>query len=284
MNESSPRPSRRFPWRTAVVAGAVVLLGALGLVAYLRTLDSARQLARAGGDLARQIVTNAPAVAEKFRTGRLTQTFRESIPQIHPTGGDVLELATTRSDETFTQADERWIGWDFVYLGTTVAEIRVPVTFRYHVRLSDPWRLAVRDQVCLVLAPRIRPSLPPAIHTDGIEKRAESGWARFDGGAQLAQLEQGLTKNLSLRAADTSHLALVREACRQSVANFVRNWLLKEDQWRQDRFRAIRVVFPDELPGQASRLPMAEMDIAPFLEEVPGPPTISLESGTSQPQ
>lgn len=273
---SADPPARpHFPWRTAILAGAVVLLAAFALWAYLRTLESAQQVVRAGSALVRQTVTNLPVLAEKFRTGTITHTFRESIPQVRGTGGDVLELAVSRSEETFTQADEKWIGWDFVYLGTTIVEIRVPVTYRYHVRLSDPWHLAVRDQVCLVLAPRLRPSLPPAIDTANLEKRAESGWARFDKSAQLNDLEKGLTRQVSMRAMDSRHLALVREECRKAVANFVRNWLLREEQWREDRFRAVQVVFPDELPAGPDGRGIT--DLTPFIEKLPGQPTITLD-------
>lgn len=241
-------PARpRFPWAVALIAATVVALGCLALVAYLRTLSEARQVADGGVDLVRYVVTNAPSIAERFQTGTITHTFRKGIPEVSRNQGDILELATSRSEETITRRDARRVAWDRLYLGTTLAEIRVPVTFRYHVRLSDPWKLAVRDQVCVVLAPPIRPSLPPAIHTEGMEKRAESGWARFDKGDQLDALERDLTATLSERAADPAHLALVREACRQSVAGYVRNWLLKEEHWREDRFTAVKVYFPDEL-------------------------------------
>ncbi len=179
-------------------------------------------------------------------TGNITHTFIESIPQITSSQGDVLELATYRCTETFKRTDEKWTGWGWVYLGTTVAEIRVPVTFRYHLRLSDPWRLATRDQTCIVLAPKLRPSLPPAIDTAEMERRAESGWARFDKNDQLDALEKSMTPTLDVRAGDAAHLQLVREACRHSVAEFVRKWLMREGQWRGDRFTSIVVLFPDE--------------------------------------
>ena len=47
------------------------------------------------------------------------------------------------------------------------------------------------------------------------------------------------------------HRDFVREACRQSVAAFVKTWLMKEDYWRQDRFHQIVVVFPDEVTSGA---------------------------------
>jgi hypothetical protein len=233
-------PTRKpFPWATAMLAATLVIIAALALVAYLKTMHEVKETVG-------KVVGAAPEIARNFITGNITTTFRESIPQITSTKGDILELAKAECDETFKRTDEKWAGWGWVYLGTTVAEIRVPVTFRYHLRLSDPWRLAARDQVCLVLAPAIRPSLPPAIHTDQMERRAESGWARFDKNDQLDALEKSMTPTLDQRAGDATHRQLVREACRQSVAGFVRKWLLREGQWRDDRFTAIVVVFPDE--------------------------------------
>jgi hypothetical protein len=55
-----------------------------------------------------------------------------------------------------------------------------------------------------------------------------------------------MTPTLNQRAGDHAHVKLVREACRQSVAAFVRKWLMREGQWRGDRFTSIVVVFPDE--------------------------------------
>ncbi len=127
-----------------------------------------------------------------------------------------------------------------------MTEIRVPVTYRYHVRLSDPWHLDVREGNCLVRAPRLLPSLPPAISTDRLERRSERGWLRFNVQEQMAELERSITPTLSARSGDAAHLTLVREPCRKRVAEFIRTWLLREDQWRSDRFTAVTVVFADE--------------------------------------
>jgi len=237
----SNQTHKPFPWATAMIAAALVIIAALALIAYLKTVRGVKETVD-------KVIRTAPEIARNFITGNITTTFRESIPRISSTKGDILELAVSRCDETFKRTDEKWAGWGWVYLGTTVAEVRVPVSFRYHLRLSDPWRLAARDQVCLVLAPPIRPTLPPAIHTDEMERRAESGWARFDKNQQLDTLERSMTPTLEQRAGDSAHLQLVREACRQSVAGFVRKWLMREGQWRSDRFTSIVVVFPDEAP------------------------------------
>lgn len=229
-NESNPvQPKHQHvPWKTLIFSATMIAMAAFAYHAYCKSIQA------------------IASSAEKFKTGTITHTFVEHIPDVSPTHGDVLELATSQSVEEFSRSDSRKIAWDWIYLGTTVSTIRVPATFRYHLRLSDPWRLAAKDRVCKVLAPEIRPSLPTAIHTDQMEKHTENGWALFNKDDQLAELERGITPELDKRSGDAAHLKLVREACRQSVGDFVRKWLMKEEQWRSDRFTSIIVVFPDE--------------------------------------
>jgi len=176
----------------------------------------------------------------------LTQKFISEIPEIHSTGGGNLEVATATATETFQRSDEKYAGWGWIYLGETVSEIRLPVTYRYHLQLSDPWKLQVSGPTCIVLAPRIRPSLPPAIHTDRMEKKSASGWARFDKQEQLDALERSMTPTLEQWVSDSRHINLAREESRKTVAEFVKTFLLREDQWRTDRFHSIKVVFEDE--------------------------------------
>ncbi len=244
MNSAPPKP---FPWTTAIIAAALVLVVALVLRTCIQAGRGVKHQADKVIELGNRVLDTLPQIAAKFHAGTITHTFRESLPDVVSTQGDVLELAVAQADETFTRSDKRTIAWDRIYLGTTVAEIKVPATFRYHLRLSDRWVLTSRSNVCLVLAPRIRPSLPPAIDTARMEKRAESGWARFDKAEALDELERSLTTTLSERAMDPAHLTTVREPCRKAVAEFVKNWLLREDHWRQDRFTSIVVLFPDEV-------------------------------------
>jgi hypothetical protein len=218
---------RQFPWATAIIAATVIILALIGATLLVKSWH---------------VVEDAVA---KFKTGQITTTFSEDIPTIVSTHGDVLELATLSSTETFRREDSTLYAWGFLPASTTTAEIRVPVTYRYHLRLSDPWRLAVRDNICVVLAPQFQPSLPPAIDTGRMEKRAESGWARFDKTAMLDALEKEITRHLTRRANDSKHLDLVREQCRRSTAEFVKTWLTGRMQWPQ-KINAIIVVFPDE--------------------------------------
>lgn len=235
-----PVPPRRIePWWVKLVI--VLLLCGTILLATKMVLD------------------HTAGIAAKFRQQHITETFTSALPTLARTPGGNLELATATSTETLTRTDERTVAWDMVYLGKTVSEISVPVTYRYHLNLRDTWKLDVAGNTCVVHAPAIRPSLPPAIHTDQMQKRSEAGWARFDAREQMAELERSLTPRLTRHAGDPRRLAIVREECRKTVAEFVRDWLLKEDHWRRDRFSTIKIVFADEPGDPALVLPVLQL-------------------------
>lgn len=194
---------------------------------------------------------------------QLTTRFVSDIPHVESTGSGNLEVATAEIVETFSRSDERYTGWGWIYLGQTTTEIKAPVTYRYHLRLAENWKLQTSGATCLVRAPALRPSLPPAIHTDRLEKKAESGWGLFNKEEELDALERSMQPTLEAMAGDPRHLALAREAARKTVGEFVKNFLLREDQWREDRFHTIKVTFADEaLEAAPSAAPSVER-IAP---------------------
>lgn len=241
-----------FRWPLAVVAVALI-----AYLVYRETVMQVDRLAESAGELAGAAAATAENVVRNFLTGDVTESFIAAIPELDAGGSGNLELATARATETFTRTDERRILWDSISLGTTATEIRVPVTYRYHLRLTDPWKIEIAGRTCVVRAPRIRPSLPPAIHTDGMQKRAEAGWLRFDAEDQLAALERSITPQLVRYAQDPRHLDWVRERSRRTVREFVRSWLLREGQWSDERLHAVVVIFPDELEDS----PLEELEI-----------------------
>ena len=199
-------------------------------------------------------------LAEHFQKQTITESFRENVKRIASTQGDVLELATLDTEETVTKFDTKTLFNDAVYLGTTMAEIRALVVYRYHLKLSDEWKLTVENGRCVVVAPAIRPSLPPAVRSETMEKKSEAGWLRFNAAENMAALEKGLTSILERRAAVPGKIKHVREASRLSVAKFVQNWVLKEQkEHEQGGIREIVVIFPDEpaaaSAAEASKLP-----------------------------
>ena len=225
--DPAPPGNRPSPWRLLIVACLIVFALTAAIAVWF-----------------------ARRVTGPVLSTSITQEFREYVPTAGPTDG-ILETATSSVPETFTQTDSAWL-FNIIPLGTTVSEIRVPAIYRYHIQLFDPWKLVVSGQVCLVLAPQFQPSLPPAILTAQMEKSTSIGWLRFDGEDDLTNLERGITGELVKRANDKLHRDFVREACRQSVAAFVKSWLMKEDYWREDRFHQIVVVFPDEVTSDSN--------------------------------
>ena len=245
----------------------VVILGVLSVGGYMFSVWTASRLARdAGSALEEGVRSSFGAVsnlAERFRSGEITQTFLASVPEVHSAGSGRLEVATSTVTEMFERSDEYRVFWGLLSLGSTISQIQVPVTYRYHVNLADPWRIEVSGQTCLVYAPAIQGSQPPAIHTDRMEKRSQAGWARLDAQQQLDTLQKSITPILRNYAGDSRHLNVVKDQCRRTIAEFVRDWLLREDHWRQDRFQNVVVFFPDEVlsleaPVEARELPTAQ--------------------------
>jgi len=239
----------------------IVSLGLMATVAYVYSLSVAKDVAEEAKDATvgtakeiRQTVNDigdaAITIAENFQQAKITETFVESLPEVSDAGEGNLEVATMKNTKTFKRTDKRTILWDSVSLGTTTTEIKVPATYRYHIRLSDPWKLEVRAQNCIVIAPSLRATTPVAIHTDELEKRSDEGWARFNADRQMESLQKTITPRLNNYAQTPQHFDVVREHSRKTVAKFVREWLMKEDHWREDRFRSIHVIFADEAEAE----------------------------------
>ena len=235
----------RWRWPLALLT-SISILSITGYFIFDRSQEALSESLSESFHAASAFSQRAEAVAERFRQGSITRTFIASLPSIKQAGSGRLELATLDSTERFKTKDQLKIWWDYVSLGTTTSEISVPVTYRYHLKLSDSWTLSISNQTCLVTAPRIRPTLPPSIHTGRMEKTTKNGWARFNATDQLDELEKSMTATLVQFAGDEKRLALVRDEARKTVASFVKNWLLKENQWREDRFHNVIVRFHDE--------------------------------------
>lgn len=240
MGSKSERSGRSRAWTAlALVAGAALVWG------FWATLDrflaAGESVAGAPARAARELA----AAARGLVTADVTERFVSSLPVAH--GAARLELATAETVETISRSDERRAFWDLVPLGTTTVEIRVPVTWRWHVPLDGDWSVVVEEGVLTVDAPPLRPSLPPAIHTDGIERRVESDWLRFDGGEQLARLERELTPLLSARARQPRLMAFGRAAARDALADLALE--VTSRALPDTTIRAIVVRFGDEPPA-----------------------------------
>lgn len=251
----TPPPAETPAWVALRWPMVFIALALLAFGAYWLTLKGARDTARGVTDLAGSAADRAQAIAEGFFSGDVTDRFLSSMPEVANAGQGRLEVATAEITERLSRSEERRLAWDTLSLGTTTVEIEVPVTYRYHLRLEDEWKLEIHGPVCLVTAPKIRPSLPPAIHTEGMRSRTEQGLLRFDGAEQMETLQRNLTPRLSERARSPKHLNMVREPARETVEQYVRTWLLQQDYWSDDRFATVKVQFADEVEASAGDTP-----------------------------
>ena len=188
-----------------------------------------------------------PLVTEpslKFTNENITQRFTASLPEICPVLN--LELGLCKQVETFIVTSERRALWGIVNLGTSVAQITVPVSYRFHVRVRDAWKLETVGDRVIVHAPVLRPALPPAIHMDELQRLEKRGWCRCSTTELMADLERRITPTLIAYANDPRRLNLVRDTCRKSVAEFVQLWLEREGQWGTTGFTQIQVKFAEE--------------------------------------
>ena len=249
-----PASNPHKPW---AIAAVVIVITIAITVAYISTLKAAKEVMP---ETIEKAAEKIETIAEKFKTGTIHTTWRNHISSITVNGTD-LEVASLKSDEFFTHEDEKRVFWEYIPLGKNISQIKVPVTYRYHIDLSEDWVIEVKDNVCAVVAPRIRPTLPVAIETDKMEKKVDEGWLRFDGEEQLTDLEKNITPALAVHA--RKNLDNVREHARQAVAKFVRQWLMKEDHWRENRFTAVQVSFMEELedvPKPVEKPPTLELE------------------------
>ena len=128
----------------------------------------------------------------RFNEENITHTFIAALPTL--TREMNLEVASSKQTEVLERsAAKRFLGLD---LGTNQARMTVPVTYRYHIRLYDMWKLHVGGSTLIVSAPEISCSLPPAIHTDEIQETTTRGWARGSPVDILEELRRDLTPSI----------------------------------------------------------------------------------------
>jgi hypothetical protein len=197
-------------------------------------------------------------VAEIFKPDVVITTFSEWRElKISPTDGNILEIATAESSERFMRKTNLAMFGKVLPLTTTVSEITVPATYRFHIDLDDEWNITSDGKRLIVRAPKVSPSLPVAFDTAGVEKKTQAGWARWDGKDDLDALEKEITGKLEERARQPKTLSKVSDEARTSVARFIQKWLVDQNAWGTGRFEEIVVLFSDEQPDDVSTVPAA---------------------------
>lgn len=184
-----------------------------------------------------------PPNPEQTPPPNLTVAFQSAIPTL--TQELNLEVATA-------QYVEKLVLEDASFWGTNRVEIEVPVTYRYHICLRDPWQLDDHGHTLIVASPRLRAAQPPAIHTDQLKTKMDRGAFRLPPTDLRDKALLQLTPMLNGLAEDERRVALIRETARAAAKAFVRQWLMREGEWAK-RFHSIELEFgtvPVAPPGQ----------------------------------
>ena len=161
------------------------------------------------------------------------------------TPGGLLEVARITANEQFDKP--------FVYsvlgaeVGRTVAHIRVPAVYRYHIELAPTWDVIRVGEVFKVITPPVKPSLPVAVDLAKMEKDVGGTWflVPFNEVEDLNALEREITRKLAEKATSPTYLQLQREHARKTVTEFVEKWLVTQEPWKDARRPRIEVLFAD---------------------------------------
>ena len=177
----------------------------------------------------RRVVTQSPAL-DQFEVIR--------------TKGGLLAVSTIKAPEFFqATADHQVLG---VPVGQTTSQIRVSALYSYHVELAPEWKVTLRDKTFIVIAPRVKPTLPVAIDTAKLERYASGTWSLFTGESELNRLQRSITASLAAKAALPSYIQFQREAARTTVTEFVTKWLVGQERWQPATAYKVQVFFADE--------------------------------------
>ncbi|MDX2109872.1 MAG: hypothetical protein SFY80_06465 [Verrucomicrobiota bacterium] len=191
-----------------------------------------------------QKATEAAAAAmQSFGQTEITQRFESYLTRIRNTGQGNLEVAIMDEMAILSRTEETRTFWGMLPGGKDYAEIRIPVTYRFYIKLEEDWSLAIKDRLLQVKCPELRASQPPAIHTQGMQKRIEGSWYSLNTQANMEQLEKSLTFALARKAPQKALLA--RDEARRTISEFVRHWVL-DTKLGLPQDTIIQVYFPDE--------------------------------------
>jgi hypothetical protein len=185
------------------------------------------------------------AYRELLPFGKSEEAFSPAPQEIlvmHTRGG-LLEVSQIHATEQFDKK--------FVYsvlgmsVGETVAHIRVPAVYRYHIELAPEWDVYRKGDVFKVITPPVKPSLPVAVDLGKMEKDVGGSWylVAFNDQQDLDALEREITSKLAQKAASPMYMNMQREEARKAVREFVMKWLIDQQAWREARGPRLEVVF-----------------------------------------
>ena len=174
--------------------------------------------------------------------------FSSGSAVVMRTPGGLLEVSRITAEERFdSTTDHTVLG---VPVGRTVAQVRVPAVYRYHVPLAREWNIRLSGGTLIVVAPPVRPTLPVAIDTAGLQSFSAGLWSPITGAQAIASLQASITARLGEKASSQSLVLLQREAARRTLTEFVQKWVAGQPQWGGTKAPIVFVFFEDEPLGQ----------------------------------
>lgn len=182
----------------------------------------------------------------------VNRTIQQSIADIRATRGDVLLLAEIETLETIRESDTKLLRVPYtefdISVGTTESEVRIPAHYRYFVRLDSPIRAEIEQhgkwRRCVIHAPALEVQTPVGFDSNRMEIRVDAGWLRFNKDESREKVLKSISSVLETRA--PQKIPLAQDKARAAFANFVRNWLLREQLYGDDFINDIIVLFPGE--------------------------------------
>ena len=172
------------------------------------------------------------------------RTVTVDEPIIIRTKGGLLEVSSIIATELFETSEFHTVLG--LHLATTIARIRVPAVYRYHIELAPEWKIELRDKTFIVITPPVKPSLPVAIDTAHLEAESLGAWSLFTGTGVLDPLQRSITRALATKAITSRYIDIQRETGRKTVTEFVEKWLITQKSLKLASGYQVRVFFADE--------------------------------------
>ncbi len=155
-------------------------------------------------------------------------------------GGSLQTNGITKAEELYKEKG--------TWRGTTTSGISLNATYRYEIELRADWNIHIDEErrIAFVVAPEIKPQLPVAVDSQSVQEKTESGWGRFDKWEHLRELREAISPLLEEKANSQGYKDLARGHARQTVEEFVSDWILKHRPWPEGPPPVIKVYFADE--------------------------------------
>lgn len=170
----------------------------------------------------------------------------EEKPVVIRTNGGWLELVTIRHKRIFKAKDitPTLVGIE-IPLCQSTRQVELVAYFTYRTKLASNWEIEKYNGKWHVIAPPIAPSLPVAIDTKTFRNiREDCLWA--DGQVQEDELKQAISAKLEKQARDEFYVNKAHDEGRKTVSEFVRKWLLSQEEYRAFADLPIDVQFEGE--------------------------------------